>query len=77
MDYTKEVASKSIDEMCNKLGTLALGNKLGTLALGNRSVDYMVNAITKAARLKLYDKAVEMLTMWLQLEEKELKIVQS
>ena len=48
--------------------------------LGNCSVDYMVNAssldaIIKAARLKLYDKAVEMLTMWLQLEEKELKIV--
>ena len=47
-------------------------SKLGTLALGNRSVDYVVDAlgldaITKAARQKLHDKAVEMLTMWLQL----------
>lgn len=66
-DYTKEVESKSIDEMCSKLGTLALGN---------RSVDYMVDAlgldaITKAAHQKLHDKAVDMLTMWLQLEENE------
>ena len=29
-----------------------------------------LDAITKAARQKLHDKAVEMLTMWLQLEEK-------
>ena len=66
-DYKIEVASKSIDEMCSKLGTLALGN---------RSVDYMMDAlgldtITKAARQKLHDKAIEMLTIWLQLEEKE------
>ena len=58
---------KSIDEMCSKLRTLVLGN---------RSVDYMVDAlgldaITKTACQKLHDKAVEILTMWLQLEEKE------
>ena len=62
-DYHPE----SIDEMCSKLRTLAFGN---------RSVHYMVDAlgldaITKAARQKLHDKVVEMLTMWFQLKEKE------